>query len=297
MMTGAEEKVHQGLRPRVALVIGSGGIKCAAAIGLWRVLKREQIPLDLAVGCSGGSIYAAAIALGYAVETAEERTRDMWKDVFKRFHLRSVLRATLPWIFGFNERVGLVDDRRIHGVMEELYGDLRFADTPIPLLIAATDLHSMEKVVLREGRIADAVRASIALPLFLRPWPLDGRLLIDGGTSNPLPVDIAIREGADIIIAMGFESTPPERFDNLFNVIAQTSTIAVNHLLRSTYAFYSMVHHAEVLPIIPTFDRRIGIGDSDQIPYIVRRGEEAAEAALPYLRRLLDDAVPAEVSR
>ena len=274
-------------RPRVGLVVGSGGIKCAAAVGLWKALRREGIEVDLAVGCSGGSIYTAALALGQDVGWAEERTHVMWRDLFRRVHYRSLLRVALPRLFGYSERVGILDDRRIAGVMRDLYGDATFADTRIPLWIAATDLRTGERVNLDEGRIADAVRASIAIPVLLRPWPVNGRLLVDGGASNPLPVDVAIREGCDVIIAMGFETPVVEEFGSVLRTFAQAGTIATNHLLRATYAFHSVVHHAEIVPLIPTFDQRIGLGDTALLGHIIEAGERAAEAELPYLRRLL----------
>lgn len=274
-------------RPRVGLVLGSGGIKCTAAVGLWKVLAREGIQVDVAVGCSGGSIYAAAMAMQWDVRWAEERTLHMWKDLFTRFHYRSVLRAMLPRLFGFSERVGLVDDRRIGAVMEDAYADHTFADARIPLFLAATDLRTGEKVVLTEGRIGDAVRASIALPILLRPWPVQGRLLIDGGASNPLPIDVAIRERCDVIIAMGFETALSEHMPSLLTLARQTTAIATNNLLWSTFAFYSAVHHAEIVPVMPTFDRRIPLADTSLIPYLIDQGERAAEAELPYLRRLL----------
>jgi NTE family protein len=274
-------------RPRVGLVVGSGGIKCAAAVGLWKALRREGIEVDLAVGCSGGSIYTAALALGQDVAWAEERTYVMWRDLFRRVHYRSLLRVALPRLFGYSERVGILDDRRIGEVMRDLYGEATFADTRIPLWLAATDLRTGERVNLQEGRIADAVRASIAIPVLLRPWPVNGRLLVDGGASNPLPVDVAIREGCDVIVAMGFETPMVEEFGSVLRTFAQAGTIATNHLLRATYAFHSVVHHAEIVPLIPTFDQRIGFGDTALLGHVIEAGERAAEAEMPYLRRLL----------
>lgn len=279
-------------RPRVAVVVGSGGIKCAAAVGLWQVLHREGIPVDVAVGCSGGSIYTAAMALGMHPDDAEKRTFVMWEGLFRRLHYRSVLRSLLPRWFGFSARVGLIDDRAVAAVMRDLYGEATFAETKIPLRLAATDLETGERVELREGRVGDAVRASIAIPVLLRPWPMGGRLLVDGGASDPLPVSLAIREGADIILAMGFETPPREHLDSVLSLAGQTTSIATNHLLRSTYAFYSAVHHAELVPLMPTFDRSIRLSDTHLLPYIIEQGALAAEAELPYLRRLIAAAVP-----
>src|SRR5262249_51511268 len=146
--------------------------------------------------------------------------------------------------------------------------------------------------VLSEGRIQDAIRASAAIPVLLSPWPVGGRLLFDGGASDPLPVSVAIREGCDIILAMGFENPLNERVGSLMSLVSQTSCITMNNLLKSTYSFYSVAHHAEIVPIIPTFDRHIGLRDSSLHPYIVERGEEAAQKQLPFLRRLLSGSLP-----
>lgn len=280
-------------RPRVAVVIGSGGMKCAAAVGLWKVLAREGIAVDMVVGCSGGSIYAAAMALGMDVAEAERHTYTMWDSLFSRVHYRSVLRSVLPRWFGFRARTGIVDDRAVGRVMRDLYGEATFAEARIPLHLAATDLLNGERVVISSGRVGDAVRASIAIPVLLRPWEVDGRLLMDGGTSDPLPVSVAIREGADVILAMGFETPPRDRLDTMLSLAGQTTAITVNHLLRSTFAFYNLAHHADLLPVIPTFAHPIRLGDTHLLPHVVAEGERAAEEQLPYLRRLLAPPVPA----
>jgi len=274
-------------RPRVALVLGAGGLKCVAAVGLWRVLARERIPIDVAVGCSGGALYAAAVALGREQQWAEERTREMWRDLFSRFHYRSIAHALLPRAFGAHAAFGIVDDRRLNAAVRDLYGDATFADTRIPLHIATTDFTTGARHTVQSGRITDAIRASVAIPLLLRPWPIDGRLLVDGGASNPLPVDVAIREGCDIILAMGFEDAMADDLDSLAGMLRRTTAIVQNHLLRATFAFYNIAHHAEVIPLIPQFDRKIGLKDTSVIPYLLDEGEKAAEEQLPYLRRVL----------
>ncbi|MCU0616043.1 MAG: patatin-like phospholipase family protein [Gemmatimonadaceae bacterium] len=274
-------------RSRIGLVIGSGGIKCTMAIGLLKVLAREGIPVDVAVGCSGGAIYAAMFALGDEVAAIETRSLEVWRDLFTKLHYRSLLRAVAPALFGYHEQVGLVDDRRVWQVLEAHFGTRDFGECRIPLHVAATDFRSGEKVTLTEGRIIDAIRASIAIPLLLRAWPVNDRLLVDGGASNPLPIDIAIREGCDIILAMGFESQMTDDVRSFTNAVGRTSTIVTNHLLRATFAFYSAAHHAEVLPIMPLLDRDIGLTEWEQIPYLIEQGERAAEEQVPYLRRLL----------
>lgn len=271
----------------VAVVLGSGGVKCLAALGLWRVLVREGIKVDLVVGCSGGAVFASTFALGFDTDTVLSDASALWGKLFTRPRYTSLVRALFPRLLGFDERAALLDDRHLGAVFDDYFGTRTFADARVPLRIAATDFATGDKVVLEHGRVADAVRASVAIPVLLPPWPVDGRLLVDGGASNPLPIDVAIREGCELIIAMGFENTIPEGVHSMPRLLLRTSTIVQNHLLRSTFAFYSAAHHAEVIPMIPQFDRRIGLNEVGAIPYIVECGERAAEEQLPYLKRLI----------
>lgn len=274
------------MRPRVAVVIGAGGLKCAASLGLWRVLVREGIQPDLMVGASGGAIYAAGLALGHSLQDAEERTARMWEGLLS-LDIGGVARAALPRMLGYDIGVGLASDVKLNRTLAALFGDASFADAQVPLLVATTDATTGERVLLSEGRVVDAIRASVSLPLVLPPHRVGDRWLVDGGLSNPLPVDAAIREGSEIILAMGFESPyhqPVTTFrEGLGNVIAMSG----NHLLHATFAFHSVAHHAEVIPILPDFGRPIGFKDTALIPHIIECGERAAEEQVPYLKRLL----------
>ncbi|MEJ2487277.1 MAG: patatin-like phospholipase family protein [Anaerolineales bacterium] len=273
-------------KKRVALVIGSGGIKCAAAIGMWKVLQNE-IPVDLIVGCSGGSIYSAVISRGGSVEYMAESSKEIWTtDIMQGYTTN--LRATRDGSLKFNERSGLVDDSFLNKALEKVAFDLSFDDVEIPLKIIATDMLTGEKIILSEGKIQDAVRASLAIPLIFPPWEIDGRLLIDGGVSDPLPIDVAIQEGADIIIAMGFSLSYRNRFRSMTAVQEQLNSIYMNNILKATYAFYNLAHHAEIFPIIPDFDEPLSMFDVNKIPEIITRGEEATKDQLPHIKRLLD---------
>jgi NTE family protein len=273
-------------KKRVALVIGSGGIKCAAAIGMWKVLQNE-IPVDLIVGCSGGSIYSAVISRGGSVEYMAESSKEIWTtDIMQGYTTN--LKATRDGSLKFNERSGLVDDTFLNKALEKVAFDLTFDDVEIPLKIIATDMLSGEKIILSEGKIQDAVRASLAIPLIFPPWEIDGRLLIDGGVSDPLPIDVAIQEGADIIIAMGFSLSYRSRFRSMTAVQEQLNSIYMNNILKATYAFYNLAHHAEIFPIMPDFDEPLSMFDVKKIPEIISRGEEATKNQLPHIKRLLD---------
>jgi NTE family protein len=277
-------------KSRIALVIGSGGVKCAAALGLMKVLAREHIDVDMVVGCSGGSIYASLIALGWSMERATEATLRMWtREVTAKRNTRAILQLALPFLYKFDESFGLIDDGLINRRLHEGFAGATFTQTRIPLYVTATDLYSGEQAVLCEGSVADAVRASISIPFIFPPHKLNGRYFIDGFQSDPLPIGVAIREGADIIIAMGFESPYQERITSLMRYNFQMSSITSNNLLKTNYAFHNLAHHSEIIPILPEFKHPIKLFDTDKLPYVIEEGERAAEAQLPFIKKLLAD--------
>ena len=275
-------------KPRIALVIGSGSVKCAAALGLMKVLAREDIEVDIVVGCSGGSIYASLIALGWPVEKAIESTLRMWThEVTSKRSVKAMLQLVLPWIFKFDETFGLIDATLINRRLRAGFDSATFAQTRIPLYVTATDLYNGEQVVMSEGSVAEAVRASISIPYIFPPHILNGRYLVDGYQSDPLPIGVAIKEGADIIIAMGFESPYQERITSLMRYNFQISSVISNNLLKTNFAFHNLAHHSEIIPILPEFKYRIGLFDTEKIPYVIQEGEHAAEKQLPYIKQLL----------
>lgn len=277
-------------RKKLALVIGAGSVKCAAALGLWKVLDRAGIRIDMLVGCSGGSIYAAVMALGYDVDTCERLTRELWTPaITRRRDLRSMLSVAFPRLFGFKGSFGMLSDEPLRRALEAPFGHRSFAEASVPLHIVATNLADGQKVVLNKGNVADAVRASIAIPYIWKPWCVDGRWLLDGCLNDPLPVDVAIREGADIILAMGFESPHPHRIRSAMRYAFQVNSIYTNNLLRANYAFHNLAHHAEIIPVLPEFDGNIRLFDTDKFPHVIECGERAMQADLDHLRQVLKE--------
>jgi NTE family protein len=276
-------------RKRVALVIGAGSVKCAAALGLWKVLRREGIELDMVVGCSGGSLYAATMALGYDVDECEAMTLQMWnRKVTERRDYASLLGAFLPKLFSFRGHFGMINGEPLLRALQKPFGEKTFADARIPLYIVATELATGQQATLSQGRIVDAVRASVAIPYIWSPWEVDGKLMLDGCLSDPLPVDVAIKEGADVILAMGFESPYPRRIRSATSYAFHVNSIYTNNLFRANYSFHNLAHHAEILPIVPEFGEPVNLFDTHKFGHVIECGVRAAEEQLPYLRQLLD---------
>lgn len=271
---------------RIALVIGSGGIKCAAAIGLWQVLQEANIKVESLVGCSGGSMYTALIANHVEAGVMAERSRTMWTSDIMHGYTEN-LKASKDGTLRFNERSGLVDDSVMNQKLRDVYGEWKFSDLQMPLKVVATDLLSGEKVILSDGGVFDAVRASLAIPIIFPPWEVNGRLLIDGAASDPLPIDVAIQDGADVIIAMGFTLDYRARFRSMTAVQEQLNSIYMNNILNATYAFYNLAHHAEIFPVIPEFESTVSMFDVDKIPEVIERGAQAARKQLPHIQKVL----------
>lgn len=271
---------------RLSVVIGSGGVLCAASLGLSKALQREGLVPAMAVGCSGGSIYAATIALGLSPEEAQSHTLNLFtSDVFEGY--TSNLKSALTGEVRFSETSSLIDDRVMLERLSTVFGDRTFADTVFPLHIVATELYSGERVVISSGRIVDAIRASIAIPMIFSPWKVDGRLLVDGAVCDPLPLDVAIQQGSDVIAAVGFEMPTRRRMNSYTAVTTHFNSLYMNNILKSTFAFYNSVHHAEIIPILPDFEKTVGTFDTAQIPYIIAQGEQAAEQHMPYIKQLV----------
>src|SRR5688500_10636825 len=199
-------------KKKIALVIGAGSVKCAAALGLWKVLDKENIHVDMIVGCSGGSLYAAAMAMGFSLEESIENTKKLWnRSITEQRNWGALASIILPSLFKFNNQFSMMSDAPMLKSFRSVFGEKTFDDAKIPLYLMATDFETGESIAQHEGRLVDALRASVAIPYIWSAWKHNGRLLIDGAASNPLPVDVPIREGVDIILAMGFQSPLPSR--------------------------------------------------------------------------------------
>ena len=275
-------------RPKIALVLGAGGLRCVSAFGALTVLQREGIGIDLVVACSGGAAVGYWIAAGGTdIPAGIARYTEGMAHSFGTFSYRHALRAVFARWLGHDRRFGLMKDRAFNAYARREMQGVRFEDLKIPLHLLAADINSGEQVVLSRGPVFDAMRASLAIPLVLPPWEVEGRWLVDGGICNPLPVDVAMREGANVILAMGFEDPLQPEIDSGVALVRQVLAVSSNHLMRAQFAFHNLSHHAEIIPVIPDFGRTVGLRDLHLIPELVRQGELATEHEMPYLRRLL----------
>lgn len=175
--------------PKVGLALGSGSARGWAHIGVLQVLRDEGVRLDVVCGSSIGALVGAAHAAGEL---------DRFSGWVESLGLREVF-----GFMDFNLAGGMLKGERLIAFWRRNFADFDIESSALPFGAVATDLHSGAEVWLREGSIADAVRASIALPgLFTPVLHPDGRLLVDGGLVNPVPTSLARAMGADIVIGV-----------------------------------------------------------------------------------------------
>lgn len=275
--------------PAVTLVIGSGGVRCAAALGVVNALDSAGIGVERVVGCSAGSIFAALVAFGYSIEESKAVSMRCWSRELTRPHTTlRLLRAMAPRLFG-SRADGL---RFLEGAvplrhLTEVFGDRRIEGAALPLHLAATDLATGELVELVEGILVESLRASLSMPPAVAPQRVGNRLLVDGQLADPLPVSLAIKHGARVIVAVGFEQPLEAHIEHAGRFAFQLNAILANNLLRAKLAFHGAAHHAEMIVIIPEFKQRAGLSGTDKLAYIIDEGEQAALQQLPYLHHLL----------
>jgi NTE family protein len=178
----------QARGPSVGLVLGSGSARGWAHIGVIRGLAEEGIVPDAVCGCSIGAFVGAAYANGDFGKLESWALSLAWQDVL------SLLDVSL--------KGGLIKGERLIQFFEKHFVDRDFSSLPVPFACVATDLESGREVWLREGSVAEGVRASIALPGLFTPVPRGAGYLVDGGLVNPVPVSLARAMGVDRVIAV-----------------------------------------------------------------------------------------------
>ena len=174
---------------RVALVLAGGGARGVAHIGAIEELERQGFEISAVAGTSMGALVGGVYASGY-LEPFKEWMRAL--DKYKVFSLVDFALST----------EGLVKGDRVMEAMKELVPDVQIERMPVPFAAVAADLLTGREVVLDSGGLYDAIRASISIPSVFRPVHRDGRVLVDGGTVNPLPLNRVRREEGDLLVAV-----------------------------------------------------------------------------------------------
>jgi NTE family protein len=253
-------------RKKVALVLGGGGARGLAHIGILKVFEREGIKVDMVVGTSMGAVVGAVYSIGLPASHMEKRAATLsWTDLFD---------PTIP-------KMGLVEGEKLEAVIRDLVEDKTFLDTKVPLALVTTDIERAEEVVHTSGNLIKVARASCSWPGIFTPQRVDGRLLVDGGIKNSVPVSVARQLGADLIIAcdVGFCVTTDVEINNILRLILQSFQIMGEELNTHLARFADIV----IEPDLGHLDQAAFNRASD----IIYKGQEAAEKMLPRIQKKL----------
>ena len=284
---------QEAVRPRIGLVLAGGGAKGAAHIGVIQVLDELHIPVDCVVGTSMGALVGATFASGASANELQRAVLAIdWKrtvggqgrrDRMPIQRKLSTLTYSNPLEVGVQNggvRLpgGLIASQEIEQSIRTLVQSARythnFDDLPIPFRAVATDMVAGDMVVLDGGDLAEAMRASMAMPGVFSPVTIDGRVLSDGGITRNLPVDIARKLCADVVIAVWMSSPSPKAADltSSLSLVSRSVDVMISANEREQIA---SLKPTDVGIEVPVGD--IGSGDFQRVPEALELGQKAAE--------------------
>lgn len=289
-------------RLKIGVVLSGGGAKGAAHVGVLKILEEHNIPVDYIAGTSIGAYVAGMYSLGYSASEVEAIMMGVnWDSGYSDTIPRNILsyrdkqlrdRYNIPLNIGYNEGQVRAPSGLLRGqTMSQLLRqstDLvqqfgHFDDLAIPYRAVATDLETSLPVVISHGSMVKAMQASATVPGALQPAQIEGKLLVDGGIANNMPVDVVKAMGADIIIAVDIGSplVKKDKLDSTIAVLDQLSNFLTN---ASTEKQKQLLTDKDVL-IRPAIDA-LSTTDFTIMPLALTLGKEAANGQLYKLRSM-----------
>ncbi len=293
-------------RPRIGLALSGGGARGLAQIGILKVLERENIPIDFIAGTSMGGILGGLYAAGYSAEELERITKDVdWNDLLTDTPPRLSLLLSQR-----EEKEGSLFQFRLDGFkpyiptaltsgqkLTNLFTNLTmranltskwfqkpyssFDNLKIPFRAVTTDLVTGERVVLDSGDLAQALKATMAIPLAFSPVETGNRLLVDGGLVDPIPVDVTKEIGADVVIAVNTVSSllPADKIKTPLDVANQATNIMSLRRQKEELDKADFV----ITPDLSEFSST----DFDQTAELIALGETTAESLMVDIERVI----------
>ncbi|MDT8859140.1 patatin-like phospholipase family protein [Alkalihalobacillus sp. MEB130] len=254
-------------RPKIGLALGSGGARGFAHIGVLKVLEEENIPVDFIAGSSMGALVGALYGVGQSPAHLEK-----FATLFRRKYFIDFIVPKLGFVAGLKAKE----------VIRMLAKDKKIEQLNPPVAIVATDIKNGERVILREGDVATAVRASISIPGIFVPEKIGGRLLVDGGVIDRVPVSVVKEMGADVTIAVDVSYFRTDiEMNTVYDIIMQSMDIMARELVRvqeidSSVMIRPIVEHSSSL-------------DFTEVENLIRRGEDATRDKLSDIKRSIEN--------
>ena len=289
-------------QPKIGLALSGGGARGAAHIGVLRELDKQNIRIDYIAGTSMGAIIAGLYASGMSVNQIDQAYNSIdWKDVLNDSPPRqelSMRRKLDQAIFQLDKKIGVKDGKidlpaglirgqklelELQKLLMHVAEVIDFDQLKIPFRAVASDLANNQAVVMSNGSLSQALRASMAVPGVFTPVRIDSKLLVDGGITNNLPVDVVRKMGADIVIAVDI-SSPLLKLEGTVSVITIAEQLT-NILVRRTTDEQISKLTGDDLLITPELDN-FSSGNFAESASLIIKGELAAQEYISRLAQL-----------
>ena len=260
---------------KVGLALGSGGFRGFALVGVLKALEENNIPIDFISGASIGSVAAAHYAVFQNVDLLKEDFINNPKN-------------KLPSVFDLGFKGGLVKGDKLKKVLDRVFDKLDFSQTKIPLRVISTDLANGKAYVFKEGKISFSLRASCTIPVIFEPIKLKGHCFVDGGLSDPVPIETLKEMGAELIIAVNLyhkNEFISKRF-NLINVALRSTRIALYNLAQASIKSADIVIAPDVSSYVQTNDFK-KYSDKKVIENMIENGYKETLKCIPEIIKQL----------
>jgi len=278
-------------RPTVALALGGGGARGAAHVGVLRILKEENIPIDYIVGNSMGSIVGGLYAAGVPLDDIEKM---LLNNKLKKAYIPGYIPPAI--IFNWLKKVihpfkknyaGIFTGNKFGKFLEKQLpeGVEDVEDTPIPFSAVATNLIDGKAYRISDGRLSTAIRASSTIPSVLQPVAIGDKVYVDGGVRANMPASAARDTGADIVIAVlvdePLKDLPAKRFRKLGAIVSRLGDVMLGVSDARQMPFADIIINPDVsgIPVVK--------GKPEDARRAIRAGEEATRKAIPIIRKRL----------
>jgi NTE family protein len=269
---------------RLGLAMGSGAAYGYGLIGILKVFEREGIPIDMVAGTSMGALLGSFYCAGKSPAEIQEISKTITKH-----WLRQNIFGDLTFPHG-----GFLAGQTLSAFLTSILGYVEFDQLVLPFAAVATDIRSGHEVVLKEGRVADAVRASATLPIIFRPFLYRGLYLVDGGLINPVPTSVVANMGADLLVSVNLTAKPSLRHGvggrKALFPLAPRSPGMTEVFFKTVYTMQYEIAQArtEIAHVVIAPDMRDFVWtDFHRSEEILKVGEAAAEEAVAKVKSLL----------
>ncbi|MDY6481059.1 patatin-like phospholipase family protein [Acinetobacter faecalis] len=255
-------------KPIIALVLGSGGARGYAHIGAIEILEKNHIHPDFIVGTSAGSIVGSLYASG--------KNSSELREIALNLKANDVRDVTL-------DKKGFFEGKKVEDFINKEVNNTPLQSLKIPMYVIATELKEGKKVVFNYGNTGQAVRASVAIPSMFIPTKIGDDEYVDGGLVSPVPVDVAKKLGADIVIAVDILAQPVHtETSNIWGLFNQNINIMQKHLAQEELKGADIV-------IQPDLREKVHIFDVSGREITMLAGQNATQKILPELRKIIDN--------